>query len=218
MEQYMTKKPAFLVLRSILFKYLSSGRQSSVFPSHQHAALHYHWVSHHVLESSVLCSSLKSSLSQTNPLPEFLILQEIGDPGRWYKWDYQERPRVSDVSYLQANQLAYQFHGFWQKTRDPWVREKRMLLGHSRHREFHVHVSSPGPPSPRGTWECPRCRLHSQGVCITAEMCVCITYKLRKPESFIMDCKQTCLTFALQRHVIFIIVGSKQTCFLPGGR
>ena len=34
----------------------------------------------------------------------------------------------------------------------------------------------------------------------------------RKPESFIMDARQVCLNFVLERAIIFILLDSKQIC------
>ena len=59
----------------------SSRRQGPLFPRHQYTSIHCHWASGRDLEPSVLRSSLKSSPSHMNPRPEFLMSQEIRDPG-----------------------------------------------------------------------------------------------------------------------------------------
>lgn len=94
-----------------------------------------------------------------------------------------------------TNNLACQgFTGFWQKTRNSWVRDKEPYYSWKRRKhDLHVCTSSSGFQVPQG--QCPAKEPWAQ-----------------ETQSFITGCKQTCSPFALQGDIIWIILVSRQIC------
>lgn len=139
-----------------------------------------------------------------DPLPEFLILQEIKDLSTgWGMGDHQEQWRVS--SYLQANQLASWKR--WQKTRESRIRQTP-FLSQGPGSSVCFLFTSPQVPWSRQ----PRRKWHTQGFTFQLS-----NPKLWKPASLILDCKQTSPAFALEGVMFFITMGDNPA-FYPGGR
>lgn len=63
-------------------------------------------------------------------------------------------------------------------------------------------------PFPKGWCGGRRCVLHTQWVCMSGLR----NTELRESQAFIMGCQQGCLTFVPEKHFIFIILDTKQTC------
>ena len=145
-------------------------------------------------------------MSQTNPLPEFLILQEIRDPGTG---DTSETIKNSEGFQISPACELISLPVSWilaEDTRPMSQKQRTLLVGAQQ--TWYVSCSCQFSLSPKST-QCPRGTLHLQGVCNTAEK-----PKLRNPIFYCgLHCTETCMTFALA--VIFIITDSKQTCFLP---
>lgn len=87
-----------------------------------------------------------------------------------------------------------------------WIRGEGLSI-HSTAKEYElpIHICSPfSARTPGETWSGQE-RWCTQWVCITAEQAWAF---------IIMSSEQICLTFALERDVIFILLDHKQTCFL----
>lgn len=101
-------------------------------------------------------------------------------------------------------------HRCQQQTQDPWTRDKGFFEEFRKNKQqklvfwtfqypcskFHCGVEVDN--------ERPKWMLHTHG-----------NPELREPQSFIMGWKQTCMTCAPKRNIIFIILDSKQTRPLP---
>lgn len=92
-----------------------------------------------------------------------------------------------------------QFHGCWQKTQDLWVRDKGQFIIYRNHNTEYQHFPVPVP-----TLQFP------QGNTKKARWCLCTQWaalqegnsELRKTQSFIMGCKQTCSANFRKREIL----------------